>query len=136
MARTIEEIVREQTEIRDEHDRLCQEAEEAEAAGTVGTSDQGKTISVLDDLDLGSVNADELERWVDRFHEDQNITEAWLAQQAKLNSSLATQDQQAAKIEDLTDDKGRLEVDLDQAKGMNSGLRNENENLRHKLGLK
>jgi hypothetical protein len=135
MARTIEEIVREQVELREEQDRLRQEAEEAEAASSQEPTSQPRANSLLTELDLNSIDADELERWFDRFQEDQNIADAWLAKQATLNVALASLDQQAAKIDELKEDKGQLEVNLDQAKAMNSGLHNENEDLRYKLNM-
>jgi len=63
------------------------------------------------------IDSEEFERSVERYQEDQNIAEAAL----KL---LAANDQQAAKIEDLEDDKLRLEAELQQEREWNKYLRN------------
>ena len=132
MARTIEEIVREQVEIQEEHDRLWREAQEAEEAGLVQLANS-QWKPVFSEEDLQNVNADDVERAVDRFHEDANIAEAWLAKEEKLNMAIATIDQRDAKVEELLNDKCQLVVNLDQAKGINDGLREVNADLTRKL---
>ena len=125
MARQLQDIVREYKEVEDEHDRQWREAQEAEEAGPTQQSPSRPPQHVLELCDL--VFVDDLENWVDRYHENKNIAEAWLEQEAKLNQARATIDQREGKIEEL-------EVKLNEVTAWNTGLRDENEYLRHRLG--
>ena len=157
MARELADIVRTQLAMREEYDRL------SVLANNPSSTDEIRPSTVID-LAAVQLNpdqiiyADELDRFVDRFREDENITDAWLANEnawreklSALLTTLAKLDQSEAKaiervnglegyngrlegeIRQLKDDNGRLEDEIGKKDALLSGLANENEWLRFGL---
>lgn len=112
MARTVDEIVQAFLADREERDRLDQEEKIP-----VPESERAAFWDALV-ADLNGMDADELERAVDRYREDENVAEAFLEMRDRLRAATAAVDHRDAKIEELI-------TRLDRVEGWNRWMRDE-----------
>jgi hypothetical protein len=125
MARTETDFVKEYVDYLDEQQRMSNEP---------SRPIEGKELELLaarwdkmmEETYPNGINAVEVEQAAERWEETVNIAESVLIRMAR-------EDQLMAKIEELKDDKGRLEVELGNRDALVSGLSNENEWLRYRL---
>jgi hypothetical protein len=116
VVRTLYEIVQAHLDMIEEHRELSRAPSrilEGEEARRVAA----RFDEMMKEVYPNGIDAEELERNVERYQEDQDIAEAAL-------ELMAANDQQAAKIEELEDDRLRLEAELQQEREWNKYLRN------------